>query len=186
YLVQTSKTPGGRVMTVLERRPRRFSFATAPPITPASRVSRPQTTMKEEQKEVYQLVVMVDKWGRGIELISLVNDVEVPTSKTTAEEKSRYAMELVLQHMEKMTEQKVFIHGVIDEKLSEEKHRLICGSENMEAEIFSEVRLELKLEMMAPEHLLMSVFTARVQPTIEQPNPIAMPTRGSELVVSSC
>lgn len=177
YLVAESKTPGGRVTKVLEKRPRR-SFAIAPPITPASinimYESRVKTVQKEEAM-VCQLKVTADKWGRGSELISLINDTEVPSTLTTAEDKAKFVMETVQGHVEKMTEQKVFLHGFLDDR-----HRLLCGSENLDGEMFSEVQLELKLEMTAPIPLLISVFLVKVEPQIEQPK-TAPPARVSEL-----
>ncbi|EGT34874.1 hypothetical protein CAEBREN_04208 [Caenorhabditis brenneri] len=178
YLVAESKTPGGRVTKVLEKRRR----AVAPPITPAYGAasinglyeSRTKTVQKEEAM-ICQIQITIDKWGRGNELISLINDTDVPPALTTVEEKARYAMELVQQHVEKMTEQKVFIHGFL-----EDRTRILCGSENLETEIFSEVRLELKLEMTSPVHLLMSVFSVKMEPQIEQPK-TAPPARVSEL-----
>ncbi|PIC42652.1 hypothetical protein B9Z55_009660 [Caenorhabditis nigoni] len=177
YIVEEGKTPAGRVTTVLEKR-----RALAPPITPAYGAasmnalyeSRTKTVQKEEAM-ICQVQVTVDKWGRGAELISLINDTDISPSLVTAEEKAKYAMELVQQHVEKMTEQKVFLHGYL-----EDRTRLLCGSENLESEIFSEVRLELKLEMTAPVHLLMSVFSAKIEPTIEQQK-TAPPARISEL-----
>ncbi|CAP35782.2 Protein CBR-ENU-3 [Caenorhabditis briggsae] len=175
YIVEEGKTPAGRVTTVLEKR-----RALAPPITPAYGAasmnalyeSRTKTVQKEEAM-ICQVQVTVDKWGRGAELISLINDTDISPSLVTAEEKAKYAMELVQQHVEKMTEQKVFLHGYL-----EDRTRLLSGSENLESEIFSEVRLELKLEMTAPVHLLLSVFSAKIEPKIEKTAP---PARISEL-----
>uniref|UniRef100_A0A1I7TM60 Uncharacterized protein n=1 Tax=Caenorhabditis tropicalis TaxID=1561998 RepID=A0A1I7TM60_9PELO len=179
YLVAESKTPGGRVTTVLEKRKR----AVAPPITPAYGAasingiyeSRTKTVQKEEAM-ICKMQITVDKWGRGTELISLINDTDIPPSLVNPDEKARFAMELVQQHVEKMTEQKVFLHGLL-----EDKTRILCGSENMDTEVFSEVRFELKLEMTSPVQLSISVFSVKMEPQIEQQKTIP-PGRASELI----
>ncbi|KAF1762132.1 hypothetical protein GCK72_010394 [Caenorhabditis remanei] len=179
YLVEESKTPAGKVTTVFEKRhkPIPHIITPAPGATSINGLYESRTkTVKKEEAMICQIHITADKWGRGKELISLINDTDVPPTLGSSEEKAKYAMELVQQHVEKMTEQKVFLHGFL-----EERTRILCGSESLESEVFSEVRLELKLEMTEPVHLLMSVFSVKVEPQIVEQSKTGLPARVSEL-----
>lgn len=131
------------------------------------------------------LQVIADNWGRGKELISLINDLDLPAPLVTTEEKARYALELVQHHVEKMTEQKVFLHGYLDDGPP-----FVCSSETLAKEIFSDARLELKLELTSPVHMKMDVFSVKLEPqqktvlpepTKETPKTDALLTPGSHV-----
>lgn len=188
YVVAESKTPNGNVTKVMEKR----RSAVAPPITPALGAgstngpyeSRTKTAQKEEAMSCH-LQVIADNWGRGKELISLINDLDLPAPLVTTEEKARYALELVQHHVEKMTEQKVFLHGYLDDGPP-----FVCSSETLAKEIFSDARLELKLELTSPVHMKMDVFSVKLEPqqktvlpepTKETPKTDALLTPGSHI-----
>ncbi|CAI5443784.1 unnamed protein product [Caenorhabditis angaria] len=162
YVVEqsTCTTPNvyGGGFKVLEKKPKR-KFAVAPPITPfstnvVSKHSRVKTARKEE-KEVFQVTVIADKLGRGSELVSLVNETEIPVGHTTNDEKATFAVETIKTHLEKMTEEKWVIYGYL-----EEKNWIYAGSEHMLGE-FSELRLELKLSLTSPINLLVTAFLVK-------------------------
>ncbi|CAI2350408.1 unnamed protein product [Caenorhabditis sp. 36 PRJEB53466] len=178
YHVSTVRTPHGPVTTVLEKRPLRPVFPTHP-LTPAPIYQSHVKTVQKDEAIALQAKVSVDKWGRGPELLSLINETAVPYGQT--EERARFVMELVQRHVEKMRELKVFVQGLVEEKL-----RIWCGSDNIEAENFTDVSLDLKLEVSAPVQLLVSVFTVKLdgQPPQQQKSaaPIPLPpARVSEL-----
>ncbi|CAB3404061.1 unnamed protein product [Caenorhabditis bovis] len=156
----TPKNMGGGVK-VLEKKPK-AKFAHAPPITPFSvnptKKSHVKTTIKEEdQQMICQAAIVADRLGRGLELISLVNETDVPVGYATTEEKANYVLDVIRSHLEKMTEDKYVLYGFVDEK-----QWIFSGAENTLAD-FSELRLELKLVLTAPVNMQISAFSGNIK-----------------------